>query len=86
MKHFDLKTGVLKSIDSAQFVSIAEYFPGGGTDFEKPLSKALELLKSSKSNNADIIFITDGESQISPDWLELFNKDKKSTNLKYIQY
>ncbi len=82
VKHFDLKTGVLKSIDSAQFVSIAEYFPGGGTDFEKPLSKALDLLKSSKSNNADIIFITDGESQISPDWLELFNQDKKKYEFK----
>ncbi len=82
VKHFDLKTGVLKSIDSAEFVSIAEYFPGGGTDFEKPLSKALDLLKSSKSNNADIIFITDGESQISPDWLELFNQDKKKYEFK----
>ena len=82
LKHFDLKTGVLKSIDSAEFVSIAEYFPGGGTDFEKPLSKALDLLKSSKSNNADIIFITDGESQISPDWLELFNEDKKKYEFK----
>lgn len=82
VKHFDLKTGVLKSIDSAQFVSIAEYFPGGGTDFEKPLSKALDLLKNSKSNNADIIFITDGESQISSDWLELFNKDKKKYEFK----
>ncbi len=82
VKHFDLKTGVLKSIDSAEFVSIAEYFPGGGTDFEKPLSKALDLLKSSKSNNADIIFITDGESQISPDWLELFNEDKKKYEFK----
>ena len=82
VKHFDLKTHGLKSIDSNEFVSIAEYFPGGGTNFEKPLSKALELLKDSKSNNADIVFITDGESHISPNWIKLFNEDKKKYEFK----
>ena len=82
VKHFDLKKGGLKSIQSEEFISIAEYFPGGGTSFEKPLTKALDLLKSYKENNADIIFITDGESYIGPSWLETYNEDKKKYEFK----
>ncbi len=82
VRHFDLKKGGLRSIESEEFISIAEYFPGGGTSFEKPLNKALDLLKSYKVNNADIVFITDGESHIGPGWLESFNEDKKKYEFK----
>lgn len=82
VKHFDLSNSSIKSIDSEQFISVAEYFPGGGTSFEKPLTKALDLLKEYRENNADIVFITDGESHIGPGWLESFKEDKKNYEFK----
>jgi uncharacterized protein with von Willebrand factor type A (vWA) domain len=48
---------------------MAEYFPGGGTDFEAPLDAAIELLREKKLKRGDIVIITDGESRVSPEWL-----------------
>lgn len=76
VKHFDLKKRAFKSVDTEQFIDIAEYFPGGGTDFQKPLAKAVELLNDSKDRNADIVFITDGQSHINPGWLDEFIDNK----------
>jgi uncharacterized protein with von Willebrand factor type A (vWA) domain len=50
-------------------IEMAEYFPGGGTDFEQPLDAALALLGEKKLKRGDIVIITDGESQVSPEWL-----------------
>ncbi|SRR5579875_319875 len=50
-------------------LEMAEYFPGGGTDFEQPLSRALELIEHKKLKRGDIVIITDGESQLSPEFL-----------------
>jgi uncharacterized protein with von Willebrand factor type A (vWA) domain len=53
----------------AKLMELAEYFPGGGTDFERPLDAAIELIEHQKLKRADIVIITDGESQVSPQWL-----------------
>ena len=58
-------------------MDLAEYFPGGGTDFQKPLDAALECLKQSRFKKGDIIFITDGECQVSPEWAQQFRKVKE---------
>jgi len=58
-------------------MDLAEFFPGGGTDFEKPLDAALECLKKSRYKKGDIVFITDGECQVSGDWAEGFCKEKE---------
>jgi uncharacterized protein with von Willebrand factor type A (vWA) domain len=58
-------------------MDLAEYFPGGGTDFEKPLDAALACLRQSRFKRGDIIFITDGECQVRPDWVEQFRADKE---------
>jgi uncharacterized protein with von Willebrand factor type A (vWA) domain len=50
-------------------LEMAEYFPGGGTDFERPLSRALELIEHKKLKRGDIVIITDGESQVTPEFL-----------------
>jgi uncharacterized protein with von Willebrand factor type A (vWA) domain len=57
-------------------MDLAEYFPGGGTDFQKPLDAALECLKKSKYKKGDIVFITDGECQVTPAWAETFRQEK----------
>ena len=43
----------------------AETFLDGGTNFETPMSEALCLMKEYGFENADIVFITDGECELS---------------------
>ncbi|MBI3001139.1 MAG: hypothetical protein HYY46_22195 [Deltaproteobacteria bacterium] len=64
-------------VEIEKVMDLAEYFPGGGTDFEKPLDAALDCLKNSRYKKGDIVFITDGECQVSPEWAEQFRKEKE---------
>ena len=59
-------------------MQLAEYFPGGGTDFEKPLDAALECIRESRFKRGDIVFITDGESRVHDDWAEHFRTEKEA--------
>jgi uncharacterized protein with von Willebrand factor type A (vWA) domain len=63
--------------DLNKVVEMAEYFPGGGTDFEAPIDAAVELLGEKKLKRGDIVIITDGESQVSPDWLARLRERKQ---------
>jgi len=58
-------------------LEMAEYFPGGGTDFERPLDAAMELLEHKRLKRGDVVIITDGESQVSPDWLAHMRERKE---------
>ena len=58
-------------------MDLAEYFPGGGTDFQKPLDAALDCLKKSRYKKGDIVFITDGECQVTPEWAGRFRDEKE---------
>ncbi len=53
----------------SKVLELAEYFPGGGTEFERPIDAAVELLGNKKLRRGDIVIITDGECQVSPEWL-----------------
>lgn len=55
----------------------------GGTNFEKPLTKATEFLKDKKYNKADILFISDGypSEYLSKKLLNKINHLKKHSNL-----
>jgi uncharacterized protein with von Willebrand factor type A (vWA) domain len=64
-------------IEMDKVMDLAEYFPGGGTDFQKPLDAALDCLKKSKYKKGDIVFITDGECQVTPEWAETFRSEKE---------
>lgn len=48
----------------------AEHFFDGGTDFETPIREALRLINEEVFENADILFITDGEKNISDELAE----------------
>lgn len=56
---------------------LAEYFPGGGTDFQKPLTAALECLRKARYKRGDIVFITDGECRVDAQWLQDFKGAKE---------
>ncbi len=65
------------AIKTKNVMDLAEYFPGGGTDFQKPLDAALDCLKQARFKKGDIVFITDGECQVSAEWAEQFRKEKE---------
>ena len=46
-------------------LSFAEHFPGGGTDFEQPMRRALDAVTSADYRRGDIVFITDGYAHVS---------------------
>ncbi|MEO8601729.1 MAG: hypothetical protein ABI629_04040 [bacterium] len=62
--------------DMHQVFALAEYFPGGGTDFQKPLSAALDCLRGDRQRRGDLVFITDGECAVDADWLRAFKREK----------
>lgn len=51
-------------------LSAAEHFFDGGTDFEPPVREALRLINEATFENADILFITDGQCSISDELAE----------------
>lgn len=56
---------------------LAEYFIGGGTDFEKPLQEAIYSLERDDKQRGDIVFITDGDCVVSSRWLAEFRRMKE---------
>lgn len=73
----DLNPRVYYEVDERSVYDLAEYFPGGGTDFETPLNAAVECLRSARYRRGDIVFITDGECRVSPEWLASFRAEKE---------
>lgn len=64
-------------LEAKNVMDLAEYFPGGGTDFQRPLDAALECLRQSRFKKGDIVFITDGECEVGREWAEAFRRDKE---------
>lgn len=57
-------------------LSAAETFLNGGTDFQTPMAEALRLMKEDGFENADIVFITDGECELSPEYQKEFQEEQ----------
>lgn len=55
-----------------------------GTCYETPLAEALKHIESSEYSKADILFLTDGECNISSDFLKKFKKVKKEKEFKVV--
>ncbi|MCG8419135.1 MAG: VWA domain-containing protein [Proteobacteria bacterium] len=64
------------AVHDENVLSFAEYFPGGGTDFEQPMRRALEAVANGDYRRGDIVFITDGYAHVS-DQLVADIKDKR---------
>jgi uncharacterized protein with von Willebrand factor type A (vWA) domain len=65
-----------------QMIDMAEYFEGGGTEFEPPLDLAKQKIGDSKLwSKADIIFVTDGESAVTQKWADDYNAWKKENKV-----
>ncbi len=70
-----------RPVDIDAVIGLAECFPGGGTDFEKPLRAALETIRFGGLKGADIIFITDGEATVSEELAEELRREKKRRDI-----
>ena len=58
--------------------TVAHSFSGGGTDFDLPLEAALETITSHELyRRADLVFITDGDCEVSYDVEKLLANEKK---------
>jgi len=54
---------------AADKMRAAETFFGGGTNFQTPMTMAMQLMRETGFRNADIMFITDGECAMPEDYL-----------------
>lgn len=71
-----------EGLDPFKMIELAEYFAGGGTNFENPLTRGQEIINDHKEfSKADMLFITDGQCGIGEDFIRDFNKWKKEKNV-----
>ena len=70
--------------EMSKVFELAEYFPGGGTDFQQPLSAALDCLRQARYKRGDIVFITDGECRVDSNWLTEFKRAKEHLGFSLI--
>lgn len=57
-------------------ITAAETFLNGGTDFETPLRAAMELIENGGFENADIVFLTDGECELPQAYAKVISEKK----------
>lgn len=69
-----------------QITDFAEFFFGGGTDFMRPLSLALDWLKADNERDgeikADVVFATDGACGVSDQWMKDFKEEQARLHFK----
>jgi uncharacterized protein with von Willebrand factor type A (vWA) domain len=68
-----------------QMLELAETFRNAsGTDFEKPLRRAVEMIRNEGLKKADICLITDGECAVSDEFLREFAAAKNALEFNVI--
>jgi len=73
----DLNPRSHHEVQEDRALDVAEYFPGGGTDFMIPLDAALDCLRAARYRRGDVVLVTDGECRVEPEWLARFQAEKK---------
>jgi len=76
LKVLDLNNKRRYQPELTKVLEMAEYFPGGGTDFQAPIDAAVSLLEDKKLKRGDVVVITDGECQVAPEWLAALRRRK----------
>lgn len=73
----DFRDGV---ITPERVLDFAEFFYGGGTNFEGPLNLGLDLLDQEHARTgalqSDIVFVTDGECEVSRKWMQRWEEER----------
>lgn len=72
--------------DVKDVLGMIEHFFGGGTDFMAPMTMATDVLEREYNDagraKGDIIFITDDDCHVTPDWLKEFQKRKRTLDFR----
>ena len=71
-------------LSAGEMLELAESRAGGGTNFEQPLRKAVEMIQKEGLKKADICFITDGECAVSDQFPREFRAAKKALEFNVI--
>lgn len=71
------RTHLKGAIPATAKLEMVEARAGGGTDFERPLRQAMDMIQKGGLKKADILFITDGECAVSEAFLKEFLAFKK---------
>ena len=58
-----------KDATPTELIDMAQHFFNGGTDFERPLKEAVQVMDDAAFKKGDVVFITDGEAQVSDEFL-----------------
>lgn len=70
----------------ADVLDFAEHFFGGGTEFRTPLAAAVRLLDEELNTDGrrrgDIVMITDGECEVSEQWMRSWNEAKHTLGFR----
>ncbi|TMN20818.1 vWA domain-containing protein [Lentibacillus cibarius] len=72
------------NMSSQDMVRLCQHFLGGGTNFEGALQEAEEAMQESILKDADIIFVTDGEDNLSDSFRQKFQEHKKKKRFNVI--
>lgn len=65
-------------------VELASVFLDGGTNFNEPLMKAAEVIQKSRFNKADIVFVTDGDADLSDRFICNWNELKQKKDFRVL--
>lgn len=71
---FTYEKGRMKATEIAK---LGRIFLGGGTNFSLALDQAIQVINESRFKQADVVFVTDGEDQLTDSFLEAFHKKKR---------
>jgi uncharacterized protein with von Willebrand factor type A (vWA) domain len=75
-----------ESVRIAEVLDFAEFFWGGGTDFQAPLSEAMNILEAEFNAGGrmrgDIALVTDGICGVSEDWMRGWNERKAALGFR----
>lgn len=73
-----------QKISASKFIEFAKFCISGGTDFEVPLERSMEIISSEDEEmvHADIMFISDGYCDISEEFSKKFVEFKKERKVK----
>lgn len=71
--------------EEMDMIHILHQMLGGGTNFEKPLTRAMDIIDSMpKYKKADILFITDGRAHVSQELINRISTKKKKMDFKIV--
>lgn len=73
-----------KKLTLAEILDVVSTRPCGGTRFNPPVARALDLIQESKTlRKADVIIITDGEADLDQEYVDRANKMSKKHGVSF---